>query len=209
MCSIFGSNNIDSINQLKQINEYRGTLNHSIALFDRSGALISLVQKTGAMKDITQNLPQSAYAICHQQAPTTQEQLSLHPSIVGSHVLWHNGIVKAKYLHELQEINQDSNQWDTYQINLALHRTNSFDCLTPILGSFSCILYREDLKKLFMFRNEISPMFILEDKISSTKFENSQSIDSNTIYEFDFENQTWIKTTTKFDNVETPFFFID
>lgn len=207
MCSIIGSADFNRLNKLKEINSHRGSLSHSIAIFDSDGSLLSLVQEAGPMADLSSAID-GVYAICHQQAPTTQELNTIHPANCSGNLLWHNGIVKAHYLRKMIDQTGDLSEWDTHQINTVLS-TNGFDALNPIEGSFTCIWYNSEQKKLYMFRNAISPLFTNSTDISSVAFDDSAEILSGVVYEFNFKEVIWQQTNIKFNNVETPFFYFD
>ena len=148
-----------------------------------------------------------AYILCHQQAPTTQETNSIHPAFNGKSMLWHNGIIKDFYLKKMIAQSKIDNQWDTFQLN-QLIEDYGFAGLRDVSGSFSCVRYDTEYNELQMFRNDISPMFVNEDTISSTEFEGSISTDPGSVYKLRFAVMGW-DVTSKFRNIETPFFYLD
>lgn len=207
MCSIIGSASVENLNTLKVLNEHRGALSHSIAMFSSSGALLSLQRNPGPMSEIVY-VDGVTYTICHQQAPTTQESDTIHPSSYQGNLLWHNGIVKSHYLRTMIDSSGDPSQWDTHQINIALSE-NGVNSLDSIEGSFTCVWYNTRLQQLYMFRNAISPLFSDGSNISSVRFGGSKEIENGKFYSMNFKTGTWELTMIEFDNVETPFFYFD
>lgn len=204
MCSIFGSYDKTIISELALLNASRGTLSHSIALFNEVGSLEQLIRATGPLLEIPD---WNGYILCHQQAPTTQELDTIHPSNYRDNLLWHNGIIKEGYLKMLIDSSRDTNEWDTHHLNRIIS-IEGLDGLSNIRGSFTCIRY-DTTRTLSMFRNHISPMFIDGANISSVPFSsNSKPIDVNHEYIHDFTTKTWIKGR-EFINIETPFFYFD
>lgn len=203
MCSIFGSYDVDKINELRQLNSYRGSLSHSISFFDADGSLISQTKSRGPM-DLITDKPVGAYILCHQQAPTTQESNSIHPAIWDDSMLWHNGIIKQQYLNKMIEQSGLDSTWDTFQLNYLLK--DGYQGLHDVLGSFSCVRYRKG--NLFMFRNAISPMFFNGADISSTRFDGSKETAANKVYCLNPGYKEW-QVAGEFTNVETPFFYLD
>jgi hypothetical protein len=60
-----------------------------------------------------------------------------------------------------------------------------------------------------MFRNEISPLFYNEQgDISSTKFENSISLDANKVLTFDPLSDNMFNVVAEFTTKENPYYFI-
>jgi hypothetical protein len=201
MCSIIGSYNSDKINFLGKLNASRGSLSHSIARFAATGGLLSIERGVGPLPFIE---PHNGYILCHQQAPTTQESNTIHPSEYHENLLWHNGIIKSKYLDVMIAQSQNPSTWDTHQLNILI-TTSGYSGLSDVSGSFSCAWYNN--KQLHLFRNAISPMFINEEcDISSTRFDGSMSTKENVVYSLNFSNRKF-ESILEFTNCETPFFF--
>lgn len=208
MCSIIGSKNLDTLKELSKLNSYRGTHSHSFFVFSSEGDLLyghrgfgplNVVEYEGPIRD-------NVYYIAHQQAPTTENKndSAIHPAQVDGCMLWHNGIVKEKDIARLRSELGASTTWDTELILRQYLETSSVD---NIDGTFSCVLYMAP--QLLMFRNEISPMFINMETgdISSTKFENSVSLDANTIFTFNPFDVNMLVKLTEFSTVENPYYF--
>jgi glutamine phosphoribosylpyrophosphate amidotransferase len=150
----------------------------------------------------------------HSQAPTTEnsDSSSIHParmhhSEVGdTSLLWHNGILKPNTISMLREKTGMDTTWDTQL--LLQHMINS-ESLSEIDGTFACLMYHAG--NMYMFRNEISPLFIDFDmNISSTKFEvssitgNAFSILPNHVFKLDFYSMTSIIQST-FTTKNSPY----
>lgn len=134
------------------------------------------------------------YLIGHSQAPTSKTS-HVHPAVYKNAKLWHNGLVLGM-----------TNQWDTEYILKSI-RDVGFETLSQLDGSFACI-YQVD-NELFIFRNELSPLFV-DDKlnISSTKFIYSHDIDPNTVFKVDLFNKRLIKIA-EFETKNNPYYFND
>ena len=203
MCSIFGSFDFEIIKSLSKLNSYRGSHSYSYSIID-SDFNITVSRGFGALPLDDINPPDNSYILCHQQAPTTEakDEKSIHPSYLKDEYLWHNGILKEKTISELQKELDDYSEWDTHLLLKLLQNNISLD---NIDGSFSCVYYKN--KKLFLFRNSISPLFIDHDmNISSTKFNNSFQTPENSIIEFN----PFAKTTDiikYFNNISSPYYF--
>ncbi len=59
---------------------------------------------------------------------------------------------------------------------------------------------------MFIFRNEISPLFSEGSSFSSTKFENSIPVPANTMWELDYEIGVLVEQW-KFETKENPYHF--
>lgn len=184
MCSIIGSFSKNKIRELAELNAYRGQHSHSVFVFSRYAYNILYSHKgLGPLNIDDHDLP-AGYIICHQQAPTTDNKdlSSVHPAQLGERLLWHNGIIKAHEVKRLQEHLESTSSWDT-KLLLRYVIEEDLDALQNIDGTFSCVYY--DGTSLYMFRNEISPLFIDQEKnISSTKFQHSESVGPNILWLF-------------------------
>jgi asparagine synthetase B (glutamine-hydrolysing) len=217
MCSIIGSLYTEKIRELSSLNAHRGQHSHSLYVFDVVGDNVNntvLYSHRGMgpfNMDDHPKLP-AGYIVVHQQAPTTdsKDESSIHPAQIGNQLLWHNGIIKADEVKRLQELHKSENNWDTYLMLQGLVN-DDVSSLESIDGTFSCFWY--DGANCFLFRNEISPMFIDEyGNISSTKFDGSASIDPNFVWLF-YPGLTNINNLEDFVGtfitVENPYFFMD
>lgn len=203
MCSIFGSYDVEEAKKLQVLNSSRGSLSHSSTVFNNSGDIKLMNQRRGNLVDFDIDIP--GYHLYHQQAPTTQESNTIHPSKDGNSLLWHNGIVQSQCIEELKGVTKNDSNWDTKQINILINN-HGYSALDKIRGSFSCVRYENG--SLTLFRNEISPMYIKGSTISSVEFPGSVSTKPNVVYKFDFINGSW-NEYMKFNNTESPFFFFE
>lgn len=209
MCSIIGSFDRDKIIDLIKLNLYRGQHSYSISYYNVETKTIDNIKKDlGSIPFESIDIPEGHYCIAHMQAPTTSNKSieSIHPAFYeeASSYLWHNGIVKDHCIKEMMFELLESNSWDTY---LILKQFETKKTLDGIDGTFSCLYYKER-EGLKLFRNEISPLFIDDnDNISSTKFENSFSLEPNIVWNF-IPGEDIIEEYT-FSTVENPYFFMD
>ena len=207
MCAIVGSFDKNKLRELISLNLYRG--NHSYSLSEYNpidGGLDVIVRDFGKFNfDLIDELNEGNYFIAHTQAPTTDSKNKdcIHPSHYQESYLWHNGIIKEDYIKIMQEKLSSKNDWDTLLLNEWVRNEND---LSDIDGTFSCLGYFN--RDLFIFRNEISPMFIDKDfNISSTKFENSNPTSPNKILGINFITMELLPIKT-FTTKENPYYFI-
>lgn len=205
MCAISGSFQVSKIEQLYKLNAYRGELSYSFNVFKHdqnkvelqlayadSGALPPDLLLASSWNSQTYN-----YYIAHSQAPTTQTNHT-HPAIFGNAMLWHNGIIKQSTLPE--------ETWDTAWL-LEKILDYGWSSLSRVDGTFACIMHWGS--DLFVFRNEISPLFIDDNlNISSTKFENSRSLEPNKVFKMYLTDKK-IAPIAYFETVENPYYFGD
>ena len=195
MCAIVGSSDKKILKELFKLNAYRGQLSYSLSGVS-DNRVINLIRGEGALPaDLVDTFPEYSYYIGHIQAPTTESK-SIHPAMADSNLLWHNGIVKQKELED--------GTWDTeWLIQNLTHR--GFEFLSDVDGTFACMASLNH--KLYVFRNEISPLYIDDAfNISSTRFDGSHSLEPNTIFELDI-NKKLLSAVTHFETKENPYFF--
>lgn len=215
MCSIIGSISVDKIKELAELNAYRGQHSHSLYVFDVATPNPVVIYSHRGMGPLNledhKEMPEG-YIVVHQQAPTTdsKDESSIHPAQIGNQLLWHNGIIKAEEVKRLQEHLKCDSTWDTYLMLQGLVN-DDVSSLESIDGTFSCFWY--DGNDCFIFRNEISPMFIDEyGSISSTAFDGSRPIDPNFVWLFypGFTNISNLEDFVgTFFTVDNPYFFMD
>jgi glutamine phosphoribosylpyrophosphate amidotransferase len=208
MCSIIGSFNKDKIVDLVKLNLYRGQHSYSYSYYNPEDNTIQVNRGLGEIPLDAINIPEGCYCIAHMQAPTTENKdiNSVHPAYSGSALLWHNGIVKTKWINERKKQYEGDryNSWDTY---LILRQYIDDGHLNNIDGTFSCVYY-SPMEGLQLFRNLISPLFIDDNhNISSTKFENSLPLPANIIW--NFNPGEGIIRDGIFNTVENPYYGID
>lgn len=206
MCAIVGSFDKTKLKELIELNSYRGNHSYSLSEYDvKTGETRVLAQKLGKFDfNLINRLTPSRYYIAHTQAPTTGEQSTdnVHPSKFHNSLLWHNGIIKEDCIREMQTSLKTEQKWDTALLSEWVFYSRD---LSEVDGTFSCIKYIYN--NLYLFRNEISPMFM--DKkwnISSTRFDNSVSTPPNEVLYMDFENME-LKNVRNFTTKENPYYF--
>ena len=205
MCSIIGSHSKDTIRMLIDLNAYRGQHSWSISYYDLTWNLMkSVTRGMGEIPKDAINIGLNEYCIVHMQAPTTdnKDMNTVHPAQIGNAYLWHNGIIKADWVNKRKDVSS----WDT---QLILDQYVSTKDLNEIDGTFACLLCDDD--KLYLFRNEISPLFIDKyNNISSTRFEGAVLIKPNIVWEFlSTVTGKLEETDMKFNTVENPYYGLD
>jgi glutamine phosphoribosylpyrophosphate amidotransferase len=180
MCSLFGSPDRNTFVELAKLNEYRGAHSHSIATFDYKDVTVCSKQLGSfVMSDDVRG----SYYLGHAQAPTTDAKSidAVHPSAIDGTYLWHNGIIKdhqvKKWQHELglQE------PWDTKLLHQLLTRNDFKEVLSSADGSFACVWWNGT--SLYLFHNANCPLFTDGVSYSSTAFNGSYPLTTDTIYE--------------------------
>lgn len=202
MCSIIGSHSRKKIRELIALNLYRGQHSWSISYYNPKTGLSGITRGMGEIPQDMIIIPEGYYCIIHMQAPTTsnKDMNTVHPAQIANNYLWHNGIVKAEWVNKRKDISS----WDTQLILDQYVRTKD---LNGIDGTFACLLSKEN--KLYLFRNEISPLFIDKyNNISSTRFEGATIIKPNIVWAFD-PDKGLTDTGITFETVENPYFGLD
>ena len=214
MCAIFGSKNRDKFLELAELNQYRGNFAHSTTVFQtgaykhyRDGETISYVTTNTGHGDFVDNIRMSdddiltmTYYLGHVQAPTTDSP-DTHPSKINGDLLWHNGIIKDYQVKEWKE-SYGQLDWDTELLHRHILLGNELD---NVDGTFSCTRY--DKEQIYLFRNEISPLFYDEELIiSSTKFENAEETESGVMYKMNLHNRE-LEVMYRFETKENPYYF--
>lgn len=221
MCGIFASFSKERLAKLAELNSYRGSKAFSISHYDPSGmGVVDVYRSEGtfnvdvAVEGSGRVILDEFFKICHVQAPTSgaDASASIHPaqSMVEARTLWHNGIIKASDVERLQAKWETNQKWDTKLLMQELEDEGyTSDNLSEINGSFACVYVRDD--KLFVFRNEISPLFFNDDMdFSSVKFPGSMSVPPNIVFRVDLLSQPPALTQVNyFTTKETPYYFGD
>jgi hypothetical protein len=211
MCALFGSYNKDKFLELLEINSYRGSFSYSYAIIHNDYSIVDF-KDFGTFDKVRFNeYADNAYFLGHVQSPTAgleRNYSRIHPAIKNTFRLWHNGIIKAKHVEEMQRKLDSDNMWDT---QLLLDTVITDNILNPlelsnIDGAFSCALLNINVS-LMLFRNTTSPLFYNDSlDISSTKFVGSEKTHPNIVYNMDLTNRTMSKLA-KFENINTPYYF--
>lgn len=202
MCGIFASADKDMLLKLAALNQYRGS--HSFSAYNLGTR--ELVREFGEFD--ASKLTFGEYFICHVQAPTTAERGldAVHPAqSAGGALLWHNGIIKDFEVKRLQQAHNTDIAWDTRLVLFELMANNWTKRLSTINGSFACVLVEGS--NMYVFRNEISPLFYDDDmNFSSVKFEGSRMLDPNIMYKVSTALKR-MSAVVKFTTFENPYFF--
>ena len=214
MCAIFGSRDKEKFLELAELNQYRGNFAHSTTVF-QTGAL-KHYRDAETVRHVTTNRGYDefvdsvtmaeddvltiTYYLGHVQAPTTNS-IDTHPSNINGDLLWHNGIIKD---YQVQEWKQEYGvlDWDTELLHRHILLGGKLD---NVDGTFSCARY--DKEHIYLFRNEISPLFYDEDlNISSTKFENAEETEDGVMYKMDLRDRE-LDPMFRFETKENPYYF--
>lgn len=220
MCSIIGTFDTAKLKELAALNSYRGEYSHSVSFYSLAEQKVVSVQKgMGPLPVDKISIPDGFYAICHQQAPTgeLQNARNIHPAQIMSSMLWHNGILKPATIDRLKEKHKAMTSWDTMLMLYTLVQGWDGNPLADIDGTFACIyadsvpfILSGDLQNthdLFLFRNELAPLFI-DDKynVSSTKFDGSRSLEPNVVWKFE-PGVAITDSGQHFKTAENPYYF--
>ena len=201
MCSISASKDKKLLLKLVDLNRYRGEESHSVSQFLYTDDGLDLKSQTKSYGPLDLDLLDGNwdYCVVHQQAPTSKEVNNtdlaigkfIHPAKKDKSYLWHNGIIKE---------GKFEGDWDTaWLFDQALNED-----LNKVDGSFACMLYHEN--QIYVFRNEISPLFNNGSTFSSTLFPGGSTITPNVYWKLDYSlgilEQQW-----KFKTKENPYYF--
>ena len=200
MCAITASFDKDKLLELYRLNAYRGELSYSLSAFEHTPAGVKLnilMQDEGKLPEVLlteMNHLSNAFYIAHSQAPTTEAK-NIHPSVFGDCFLWHNGIIKQK--------NITAGTWDTQWLQEQIINYG-WSSLSRVDGTFACIMYNSG--ELFVFRNEISPMFYDENlNFSSTKFAGAESLAPNKVFKINLKYKQ-LSPIAYFQTMENPYY---
>ena len=214
MCSIVGSWHTEKLKELIAQNEGRGSLYHSISYYDRLTGNIDIKRNKGRVDLDAISIPKHFYCIVHMQAPTDNMN-GVHPAIYahpsgGKAYLWHNGIVKPPSIKamynklKLENPLLPDTKWDT-ELILRTYCEFGTAGFANIDGSFSCLMYYD--KDLYLFRNEIAPMFVDHNlTISSTHFDFAAPTEPNVLHQMGLHDGCLYPHGT-FKTVNNPYFF--
>ena len=222
MCAIVGSFDTNTLLNLVDLNSYRGSHSYSFSLVDTYTNVLNIQSRgLGEIDKKIINVPERHYGIVHIQAPTTDERSldSIHPAradFISSYrvdkntvheqyniCLWHNGIMKDETVKELQK-SSGNIKWDT-MLMLCELMSHGWAALDKFDGTFSCLFYAN--RGMYLFRNEISPMFIDSDlNISSTRFSGSKETEPNKVLKMEFDHKS-AAPIHSFKTVENPYYF--
>ena len=76
--------------------------------------------------------------------------------------------------------------------------------MSEVDGTFACMLNHDN--DMFIFRNEISPLFKDGSSFSSTKFEGSEPVIPNKMWKLDYGTGV-LEEMWKFETKENPYHF--
>ena len=202
MCGIFISSIKDTFIELGASNSNRGSYSYSITDCALGGGINSIHQGLGVL-DETKIPGEFGILIGHVQAPTSSDGFNpenIHPAKYENSYLWHNGMILPPGMDVLKtSLNKELN-WDTKLLVEYIEKGND---LSDIEGSFACVLLNE--KGLFIFRNQLSPLFYRGLNFSSVPFEGSKMIPPGVIYKI--TNNGIVETEKTFSTKNNPYFF--
>jgi len=213
MCGIVLATDINELIDLMSLNSDRGTIQYSVTAYSKDFTSTQFKftseYNPSSLKEKLQSIDCAMFYIGHLQSPTGIEY-NFHPASNGRYHLFHNGMMKQKYIRQLQhELNAASIGWDTELMLMAISRAESLpDCLNKFEGTFACILVDVHDKQVFVFRNMLSPLFardiVLSSKNPGSGFE---QIKANCILKIDFQDNRIVEHQM-FNNKELPYYFI-
>jgi len=197
MCSIIGSFDKDSFEELVDINQFRGNFSYSFSIYDINEKRVK--EQTKGFGEFDKSLIKNAvsepnvYYIGHLQAPTgglLKEVNRIHPTIIefdgDNSMCWHNGMLTSRGIKYLQKKLNTDETFDTKLLHKAIISSDYVKLLSEVEGLFSCLFYDRDL---YVFRTKHGKLFVDDDmSISSERFDNSKCINYETFYRMDFKN---------------------
>jgi len=212
MCGLFASRNPYKLEEFFKLNTRRGQTRMSISSFsiDDEYERVDLQNYFESEKialDAAATV-EGHFHLGHIQAPTSVLNKA-HPAKYNGLSLWHNGIIKEETIKSLQELSPDPIEgWDTYLMARGLRNVECQNDVSKFLssleGSFACFMYA--LGQLYVFRNEISPLFVDKDlNFSSVKFKGSNSIDPGIVFGLDFKYNRLDDTGIHFTTANNPY----
>ena len=201
MCSISASKDKKQLLKLVDLNRYRGEESHSVSQFLYTDDGLDLKSQTKSYGPLDLDLLDGNwdYCVVHQQAPTSKEVNNtdlatgrfINTAKKDKSFLWHNGIIKE---------GKFEGDWDTeWLFDQALNED-----LNEVDGTFACMLYHEN--QIYVFRNEISPLFKSDSTFSSTIFPEASAVDPNVYWKLDY-NSDVLEQGFIFKTKENPYYF--
>lgn len=210
MCSIIGSFSKTKFKELVTLNQSRGSFSYSFMVFDTvKNNIVSLNQDFGEFPQIIlDSAEEGMYYIGHTQAPTgglIKDLNRIHPAMRNNEFLFHNGIIKEKDVKRLQNEIETTEGWDSKLMLIEIQNTSLLDTLNSIDGSFACVYF--DSESVRIFRSSAGILFVDKDlNISSTKFDNSERIDKDTVFKLNFTDKLTMFENT-FTSKSSPYFY--
>jgi len=207
MCGISASFNIETLQNIIEVNNIRGNFSFSLLVYDYINKHIlalhrSFIDKRKELVKLYKDIP--AYFIAHNQAPTAglnHNFFKIHPAEYKNNFLYHNGLLKDNTIQKLRLFYKSD--WDTMLLLQEIIHSD-FKNLNDIYGSYACILINE--YKLFVFRNSNSIIYYdTELNLSSEKMDTMQELPTNKIFELDFNNRS-IKPFQDFTNIDDIYY---
>lgn len=176
MCGIFLATSKSSYEQLKLANSDRGLIySHDVI--------------------VAHGEPTVEFMVGHILQATNPSEQHSHPSVIGETKLWHNGLIKKRFMTQ-----HDYSGWDTTLLHkLVMGHFDGKQTLDHVDGSFACVYYNGT--SLYFFRNQMSPLFVSDNHtaplaLSSVKtILTPHSVTSGTIYEITSETSYEVAST--------------
>ncbi len=211
MCGlIFNNGDYESWKLLYENNIARAGVNKGVFTFtdifdnqlDGKEIKMGLIQTIMNKEELLKEMESWQCGILHMQAPTSVHSRP-HPAKKNDWLLWHNGIIKPS---EVKKHGMGIVEWDT-EVLVNIIDAIGFKGLSGIDGSFACIAFNVASKRLYMFRNKLSPLFTDGSSLSSTQIADDWiSVPANKVFEFKLSTRRWLATQFEFsDNLDTQF----
>lgn len=197
MCGIIAATTVERFNQVAKANQKRGRYAYSWCAIAQNGAVIKSEFGRGEMP-LLNSVQGAAYYIGHVQAPTgglNSTEDRIHPSVIGTSALYHNGIIKQSYMKKNGYVG-----WDTK----LLHQKIIQGEIDQVEGSFACLRVVDG--HIHIFRNATCILWTdAEMTVSSVKVDDSMKmIPPNRILEADFLSKTF-KNVGIFNNADLAY----
>jgi hypothetical protein len=160
MCSITGSFILNKAFTIANESKFRGKETHSIYGITNNGKIKKQYKTNNHELDEISILRyhdgavEPLYNIIHQQSITINPKNNnlleqIHPAEFNGSYLWHNGIIRPRYIDVMKKELLDVSNWDTKLLCKMLNK-KGFDCLSNIDGSFACIYIKNDIVYIYL-----------------------------------------------------------
>lgn len=218
MCGIFLGPWRQNFKELLDANERRGSFSWSFTrvmqILDDMWCIKTERGFGNMPSEIVTTLTEFDSFIGHVQAPTgglIEDENRIHPAEDGPYRLWHNGVLKAGYIEQLQKEFNTDETWDTKLLLTSLIADEK-KALQETDGSFACV-YMKVGEWIKIFRNPTAPFYYGQSDtrlmLSSVKTARcSIELESNRMYSI-APNEWRLTRHRKFRNRNNPFYFGD
>lgn len=215
MCSIIGSFDKSLLKEIVKENAYRGQFSYSMSSIDPETYEIYTLKEFGPLTNeiIDTNWKDGFYHLCHTQAPTmglVQDYSRIHPASIGDIKLWHNGIIKQKWVDKAKIEFENDDEFDTRQFARHINKNitegiSLSKILSSVDGSFACALVKNN-EYIKIFSNDSSIIHHNGINLSSHGMSEFIKVNPYKIYNLNLKDKTF-EQEEDFKCINMPFFF--